>query len=591
MVGEQTLPPGEYLRVDLAGKENSDERLASFKLKAAGEGLYFFDPNGDLVDRLLIPPLSAGLSYGRGADGALFYYKQPTLGAPNAEGYAGALLPVRFSRPGGVGIGPFELELSAEDGAAIHYSLDGSEPSASSASYSGPIQINKNTVLRAIAIRPGALDSPIATQSYLPEAAHSVRVVSLVTEPANLFSDAKGIYADGPNYQPEFPHGYKNHGANFWMDWERPVNVEIFEPGGEILLSQDGSFKINGQYSRAQPQKSFAVYAREEYGENRFNASLFSDRDYTSYKSFVLRSTAQDSNRARMRDVICTDAMLGQGVLYQESEVCVVYINGEYWGHYNMRERINKWSVAQWEGIEDKAVIDQIDLLKGNGKSANQTLNGSNEEYRALIDYVRANDLTQSEHLNYVLDRVDVQNYFDYLIAEIFWANSDTGNIKFYKVPGGKWKWILYDLDWSMNNSESMPVSWNTFAYVLHLHDHLGTGVGHSFETVLSYKLLENQEMKELFLQRLAYFMKNVYTSERLVKLIEEQEETMLPEMERHFARWPADGSVSSWQRSVTRIKEWVQKRPASMLENCQSYFDLSDAKMKELFGELEGDS
>ncbi|MDR2515036.1 MAG: CotH kinase family protein [Christensenellaceae bacterium] len=588
VLGEQTLPAGGYLRVDISEGAAQGELRVAFHVKAGGEGLYFFDPDGKLVDRLLLPPLNAGLSFGRAGDGALFYYKTPTPGAQNAEGYASALRPVRFSQEGGAGIEPFALELYAEEGAAIYYSLDGSEPDPSSKRYAGPIQITKNTVLRAVAIRAGALDSPVATQSYLPEAWHSLRVVSLVTDPVYLWSDSKGIYANGPNYQAEFPHGSKNHGANFWMDWEQPVNVEIFEPGGATLLSQGGAFKINGQYSRALPQKSFAVYARKEQGASRFDAPLFSNRDYTSYKSFVLRSTAQDHNRARMRDVICTAPMLGQDVLYQESEVCVVYINGEYWGHYNMRERVNKWSIAQWEGITDEAIIDRIDLLKGNGKSASQTLNGSNTEYRALIDYVRANDLTNEAQLNYVLDRVDVQNYFDYLIAEIFWANSDTGNIKFYKLPGGKWKWILYDLDWAMNNSESMPVSWNTFAYVLHLHDQAGTGVGHSFETVLSYKLLANPKMKTLFLERLAYFMKNVYTSERLVKLIEEQEAAMLPEMERHFARWPEDGSVSSWQKSVSRIKEWVQKRPDYVLENCESYFKLNDTEMKALFGALE---
>lgn len=130
--------------------------------------------------------------------------------------------------------------------------------------------------------------------------------------------------------------------------------MEIFDEDGTTLLSQGAEFKINGQYSRALDQKSFAVYARKEYGDSRFNAALFDDRDYTSYKSFVLRCTAQDYNRARMRDAMMTSLMEGQGVMYQETEVCVLYLNGEYWGHYNMRERVNKWSIAQWEGVTDE---------------------------------------------------------------------------------------------------------------------------------------------------------------------------------------------------------------------------------------------
>ena len=572
---------------DTLGEEYKNQ-CAAFKGSSTGEVLYLYDAERSCVDKVSVPALSADVSFGRDASRTgFFYYAESTPGKENTTtAYFGLCQEPAFSHDGGVtNLESVELTLAAQEGATIYYTTDCSTPTTSSQVYTGPLSIGKNTVVRAIAVRDGYLTSTTATRTYITEATHTVRVVSLVTDDKYLFSDEMGMYANGPGYMEEFPHGYAGHGANFWMDWEYPVHVEIWEEDGTRLIEQDGSFKLNGQYSRALDQKSFAVYARSEYGDDsRFNASLFDDRDYDSYKSFVLRSTAQDYNRARMRDAMITHTMLGEDVMYQESEVCVLYLNGEYWGHYNMRERVNKWSVAQWEGITDEDVIDNIDLLKGNGNSAARTLNGSNTEYRELIDFCKNNSLKSAENLKYVTDRVDVQNYFDYQIAEIFWANSDNGNIKYYKVPGGKWKWILYDMDWAMNNSQNMPVSWNTFN---HVFDPKGTGVGDAFETTLSTALLANDDMRELFLERLSYYMTNVFTTDKMLASIEDYYTQMKPEMEMHYERWPEQGSVESWERNVERLRTWVQQRPQYVLQGAQDYFNLSDSQMRELFGDL----
>lgn len=557
---------------------------ASFKGSSQGEMLYLFDPQRNCVDKVSVPALSTDVSYGRDAGRTgLFYYAQSTPGEANSTSqYLGLCQEPSFSEASGVKSGDVNVTLSAPEGATIYYTTDSSTPTTSSSTYTGPLNISKNTVVRAIAVREGYLSSSTATSTFITDKTHTTRVVSLVTDDKYLFSDSTGMYANGPGYQEAFPHGSSGRGANFWMDWEYPVHVEVWDKDGTQLVEQDGSFKLNGQYSRALDQKSFSVYARSEYGDsNRFNASLFSNREYTDYKSFVLRSTAQDYNRARMRDAMTTSLMLGQDVMYQETEVCVLYLNGEYWGHYNMRERVNKWSVAQWEGVTDEDLIDNIDLLKGNGNNAARTLNGSNTEYRELIDFCKNNSLKSAENLKYVTDRVDVQNYFDYQIAEIFWANSDNGNIKYYKVPGGKWKWILYDMDWAMNNSQNMPVSWNTFN---HVFDPKGTGVGDGFETTLSTSLLANDDMEELFLERLSYYMKNVYTKDNMTAAIEKLHSAMEPEMAAHYTRWPDHGSVESWNRQVDRLRTWVDQRPQYVIAGAKEFFGLSDAKVSQLF-------
>lgn len=588
-----TLEDGQSTLVYLTGTDVTlgDEyatQSASFKGSSTGETLYLFDPDRNCVDKVTVPALSTDVSYGRDVDRTgFFYYAESTPGKANTTtAYLGLCPEPSFSDEGGVKTGTLDLTLTVPEGATVYYTTDCSTPTTSSQVYTGPISISSNTVIRAIAVREGYLTSTTATRTYITENTHTVRVVSLVTDDKYLFSDEMGMYADGPNYQEEAPHGSPGKGANFWMDWEYPVHVEIWESDGTRLIEQDGSFKLNGQYSRAQDQKSFAVYARSEYGDDdRFNAPLFSDREYTDYKSFVLRGTGQDYNRSRMRDAMITSTMLGEDVMYQETEVCVLYLNGEYWGHYNMRERVNKWSVAQWEGVTDENVIDNIDLLKGNGNNSARILNGDNKEYRELIDFCKNNSLKDPDNLKYVTDRVDVQNYFDYQIAEIFWANSDNGNIKYYKVPGGKWKWILYDMDWPMNNNSKMPVSWNTFN---HVFDPAGTGVKNGFETTLSTSLLANDDMRELFLQRLSYFMNNVFTVEKMTAAIDEMYNTMLPEMTLHYERWPNHGSVESWQRQVDKLRTWVQQRPQYVIQGAQDYFNLTDAEVSQLFNGIE---
>lgn len=139
-------------------------------------------------------------------------------------------------------------------------------------------------------------------------------------------------------------------------------------------------------------------------------------------------------------------------------------------------------------------------------------------------------------------------------------------------------------MDWAMNNSSSMPVSWNTFNHVL---DPAGTGVGNAFETTLSTALLENDDMKQLFLERLGYYMQNVFTTDKLLAAIDDYYQQMLPEMEMHYERWPDQGSVESWERNVERLRTWVQQRPKYVVEAAENFFHLSDSQLIELFGEL----
>ena len=167
-------------------------------------------------------------------------------------------------------------------------------------------------------------------------------------------------------------------GANFFKEWERAGNVEYFDVNGNTVLSQGAGVALQGQYSRMKEQKAFKLTARNAYGENRFNAQLFPNRDYDSYRSFILRASGQDSEYTRMRDAVLTSLAENTSVMYQDALPVIVYVNGEYFGHYNLRERIHKYSIAQWEGWED---VDAIDIVKGN----DTVKQGTNKDYAQFL--------------------------------------------------------------------------------------------------------------------------------------------------------------------------------------------------------------
>ena len=150
-----------------------------------------------------------------------------------------------------------------------------------------------------------------------------------------------------------------------------------------------------------------------------------------------------------MRDSIITSfaADLDEGhVMYQDTALCVVYLNGEYWGCYNMRERVNTISIAQWEGWTSDP--ENIDLVKAN----TNVMQGSNETYEELRDWVEANGIDTDEKLAYVAERIDIKNYLDYVILQIYFANTDLLNVKKYRSAeeDGLWRWVLFDTDGGM---------------------------------------------------------------------------------------------------------------------------------------------
>ena len=278
-------------------------------------------------------------------------------------------------------------------------------------------------------------------------------------------------------------------------------------------------------------------------------------------------------------------------VIHQAWNPVVVYLNGAYWGHYNMRERVDRFFVAQHEGLSlDEA--DQMDILESSGTRSSQIFYGSNKEYKTLVERVeKSSPGTNPDDLQYILDNVDVDNYFDYMAFEMFFGNSDPGNIRFYKLKqeGSKWRWIFYDADYGLFNSGfDSPTSY--------LKE---SGAGQQkIRNTLIRKLLENDEMKDKFLTRLGEIYQFM-TTETMTNELNTMAAILEPEMTMHFNRWAEEndkainfdspttpeGALRYWNTRLNFTRNVLKKRPTYFYEMVQERFNLSDEQMLNYFG------
>ncbi len=574
-----TIGAGEYKIVFLTGENTTvnGTYCADFRLsKDGGYQVLLSTPEGELIDRIPVGSQFANISYGRSYSVSGFrYYTDPTPKAANSSaGYAGRAEEAIFSVEGGLFDAgeTITVALTAPAGSTIFYTTDCSDPSESSSVYTGPITLSSTTILRAMVYAPDSLPSLITTQSYFFGLDHTMQVVSLVSDPVNLFDYYEGIYEMGPGatgQYAEHPYGSNNKGANFWMDWEKAANVELFGLNGETILSQGCGLKLQGQYSRAEAQKAFKLIARSEYGENRFNAALFSDRPYTEYQSFILRASGQDWDKTRMRDIVQTSLASETDVMYQAVEMCVVYLNGQYWGHYNMRERINKYSIAQWEGWDSD--VDAMDIIKAN----RTVMQGSNDTFEAIASWVDEHGVKTQEDIDYVAQFVDIDNYLDYVAVEMFVGNPDLLNVKRYRSAeeDGKWRWILFDTDWGFTTDTNSMRRWL---------DERGAGGQNKTDNRLFVGLMGNKTIEEKFLRRFDELMLKSWTAEKVLATIDAYYQELLPEIDQHLTRWSF--TREKFEEEMDILINYAEERPVRMLYYIKTTYDFSDAEMMNYF-------
>ena len=594
-----SIEPGEYLLLYATGSADKAQKKnlkLNFNISSTGETLFFFDPNGKLIDKLSAGRMRSGQSYGRDGSDNRFYYAEPTPGAQNGKGYEGITQLPAFSVTPGIYDDAVTVAITAGEGETIRYTTDCTTPNASSEVYSGELSISKNSVIRAAAFRDGYLSGDVATATYLFRSDgvnHALPVVTLVTDPDNLWNSKTGIYATGDKFDPDAAsyadtlQSATYYQAKFATEeqvdtiWEKPAAFSLFDDNGKQVFTQNVGIRIAGSFGRGRAQKGFNVIARKEYGKGSMEYPFFQNRPYTEYKAVVLRAGAQDQNRSKIRDELASGLLEGTdiNILYQAYRPTVLYLNGEYWGVYFMKEKRNRFFVAQHENTENN-----VDLAIGKGFK--QRSYGDNSDWVSLYEYATSHDLSSAEAYAYVSERMDVDSFRDYMIAEIYNGNTDTYNFQYYRLKGGKWKFIFYDFCWGFQSPG---------------HETLAFRMGKTPSDVCSAKLfaamLQNKGWRDSFCRRFAELLNTAFAPERVSALIEELYGYVEPEIKREREKFNKDtfmgvkqpntnlGTYEGFQSEISKLKDFAQKRPEELKRQLQSNLGLSDSYMKEVFG------
>lgn len=564
------LAPGEAVLVWCVGDTGPEVKgalNAPFKLSGDGETLYLTDPDGTIVQALPFPRQFGNTAWGVPGGGQAYgFFEEATPGKPNGD----EVFQQRVAPPEGLRGRFFQGELlvtlTAAPGADIRYTLDGSEPTRASMLYETPLVVKATTVLRARAFADGLLPSETAAATYIAEELPAYPVVSLIADEKHLFDEKTGALSKGTGSTP-----------NYELEREYPAHIECFEAGGALVLSQQGTFTASGHSARVNAQKSIAVYARAAYGPERFDWNPFPNRAYDSYKSLLLRSANSDAYATRLRDPAISSLAAGTGLLYQDGIPITVYINGKYWGHYNLREKINKHFIAQWEGVTKDRDIDRIDILARTGVDE-YVQNGSNRDWLALMDFCRDNDLNVPENLAYVTEQMDLDSLFAHTIFEMIIGNTDMTNVRMYRVPGGKWKYLLFDVEASFKGLDEAPISWylkpKTAKRARFQHVHLAA-------------LLEVPAMRDKFLTLFADMLEKHFTWPSVKARFAPWEQALADLLPRHIARW-RNITMDSWRTDVNAVKHYARVRPVRVIDLISRQMKLSKEERARYFDRVQ---
>lgn len=495
-----TLNPHEYLLVLCDGKENADGELhAPFKLSASGETVYLTAPknhdstDGETLEKIEFPLLDPDMTYAKNPDGTgEWKLLAATAGRSNTDAQQLRVSEPEFSEKAGFYDDAFELTLSAQAGDTILYTTDCSDPTTSptAQTYTDGIWIrdlagepctllekcgmlddwyhcpssmaDRGMVIRAVCKneKTGNFSRVVSNTYFVKQDEpfyQTLKVISISTDEANLADPVTGIYTS---------YNYYNQGK----EWERPVNIQVFEKG-KPRYSEDVGMRLAGSYSRTNTQKSMTFFARSEYGASKMKYDFFDgeavDCDGNKIKEFekiTLRNGGCAFEELRFRDDMNAYFAKGLDIAVQAKADCVVFLNGEFWGEYSLQEKLDENYCASHYHVKKSNVT----TAKNNVADGDADL--FNVDFYDLYKWALTVDMSDDENYQKVCEALDVQSFAEYAAVESYVSNWDSfqtnNNIMLWRaneiIPenpyaDGRWRFMLFDTEWSANFQGEIP--------------------------------------------------------------------------------------------------------------------------------------
>ena len=637
---------GEYLLV-IANKDTSDsnELNTGFSLSKSGETVVLSSPDGETIQSLEVPAMAEDASYGRTQDGG-YAVMRPT---PAAENASSSVEPLFSLESGFYSVNEVkELTLSSSD--TIYYTLDGSDPTTSDTAqvYSGaipmydrsidenvyskyqheenspysvtlqsrfdanPNKFDKATIVRAASRSDDGTFSSVTTKTYFimsdDKLAYykNIPVVSLVTDPDNLFDKDKGIYVAGqqyvdwkksPQYNPRKSEWDTDNVANFFSkgkDWEREASITYFG-NGEPGFTQNMGIRIKGASTRNSQTKSFNVYARSQYGDSKLDYKLIDD-NYSAvdgskikrYDSFSLRAVAW-VDRMRERVVHSSLRDLPSLATY-DSDRCMLFIDGELWGMYEIIEKSSDYFIQSNYGVpaEDVAMIKNGELETGAETDY--------DDLEALCDYCLGHDLSVQSDYDYVASKVDVESLIDCYCAGLYLGTWDWPNHNYLmwrnngaaidgnQYSDGKWRFGSFDFDYSVG------LTYQSFGGVEgYQYDSFRKmdGVKNDMPTAIFTGMLKNESFRQQFADKFYSYAYSVFEPSKMIAELDDEENKYMDYLTMTGWRWNSGqpnydfSTYCSQQKSyyhneMEKMRTFFKRRAEYAIEDMQNYLGMS---------------
>ena len=543
-----TLQPGKTLVIMCSGNTDLTSKKythAPFTLSREESWVYLsrLSEEGcrDYV-RIFDVPYQHSVGRVAGENGT-YYFTKPTPGAANGSGVAFISATPEVLTADGVYNDVDFVTVTLNGDGPLYYTLDGSTPTAKSKKYTTPITLKETAALRVACIEEGKLSSDVVTAVYIINENHTLPVVSLVAEPKSLFGGS-GIY------------------TNYKWDKEVRANLKLFELDGNSFTIDCG-VKMHGHTGLEAPKKSFKVNFRGRYGQDILTYPVYGDEGPDVYDSLIIRA-GQDYPTAIFRDELFTSLarQMSDNVLAQRDKFSILYVNGEYYGIYCIKEAWTELMYAQNKG----GSADNVEIV--------QAPVGSSHEIYKLFQFCRNNDLSIDSNYEYVASQVDIDSLIDYMIIQGYCTNGDVQqNLRYIrsKDTGNKWQFAFYDVDWSFYYH-------NAFKHVLSPYQtwqHLS----------LTRNVMKNAQFREKFLARTSEMMATTLSNENVVARIDYYEDLLDPEVPRERQRWK--NNYKAWKNKVQYLRDFIligedgYDQMDNMINKLIDYIGLTDEEIE----------
>ena len=555
---------GEYIVV-LCKKgvsEEEGEYRAAFNISAtAGDTITLNHPELGELDSVTLPELISDVTYARTSDGgAEFDVLEPTPGSSNNDAAKASMVSKpEFSAKGGFYDAPFDLTITSPAGTEIWYTTDGTDPTISSTAklYTGDISVtdqsplpnvysarrdvcvenyqppedpvDKGMILRAAAKSADGTYSKVVSNSYFIGQTESyykdMKVISITSDPDSFFDEETGIYVCGNGFyqwqrsggrydNPDDSRNPTNYNKT-GREQERPCNIQVFENGAAVY-SEDVGVRISGGWSTGRPQKSLTFYARSEYGAKKMKYDFFNGaardvngKKITEFDKIMIRNGGNDLDGTHCRDDVIQSLADGLNFGRQTKANCIVFLDGEFWGYYNLQEKEDDSYVESHFGVNE----DDVSIFDSQTAAGNKEYDGTDSglsDYQNFARWAMSADMSDPANYERFCEQADIDSFIDFIAVESYICNWDClinpNNWRVWRSNApdsvnpyndGKWRWLIYDTEYSSGCLGEAKTMYH-YNYIANMSQSQNPGN----LSVLFYQLMKNEDFADKFRTR-----------------------------------------------------------------------------------------